>query len=79
MVAKNVAEMRQLPKPKLLAMLCPVLGRTGEEAFEWFRYYRSLGSIDGAITLVGGWPGIDLDKYGDDEGLRHVESNAIGM
>jgi alkanesulfonate monooxygenase SsuD/methylene tetrahydromethanopterin reductase-like flavin-dependent oxidoreductase (luciferase family) len=27
--------------------------------------------------LFGGWTGIDLDKYGDDEELRHVQSNAV--
>lgn len=85
-VAKNVAEIRQLAKTefgrdpqsiKFLALLCPVLGRTEKEALEKFKYYRSLGSIDGALALFGGWTGIDLDKYGDDEELRHVESNAI--
>ncbi|KAJ5998382.1 hypothetical protein N7451_006192 [Penicillium sp. IBT 35674x] len=85
-VAKNVAEIRQLAKSefgrdpqsiKFLALLCPVLGRTEEEALEKFKYYRSLGSIDGALALFGGWTGIDLDTYGDDEELRHVESNAI--
>lgn len=85
-VAKNVAEIRQLAQSefgrdpqsiKFLALLCPVIGRTEEEALEKFKYYRSLGSIDGALALFGGWTGIDLDKYGDDEELRHVESNAI--
>jgi len=85
-VAKNVAEIRQLAQSqfgrdpqsiKFLALLCPVLGLTEEEAQEKFKYYRSLGSIDGALALFGGWTGIDLDQYGDDEELRHVESNAI--
>ncbi|KAJ5125225.1 hypothetical protein N7448_004552 [Penicillium atrosanguineum] len=85
-VAKNVAEIRQLAQSefgrdpqsiKFLALLCPVLGRTEEEAQEKFKSYRQLGSIDGALALFGGWTGIDLDKYGDDEELRHVESNAI--
>ncbi|KGO74268.1 Nitrilotriacetate monooxygenase component A/pristinamycin IIA synthase subunit A [Penicillium italicum] len=62
---------------KFLALLCPVLGKTEEEAVEKFKYFRSLGSIDGALALFGGWTGIDLDKYGEDEELRHVESNAI--
>ena len=44
---------------------------------EKFKYYRSLGSIEGALALFGGWTGIDLNKYGDDEELRHVESNTI--
>ncbi|GMG51201.1 unnamed protein product [Aspergillus oryzae var. brunneus] len=85
-VAKNVAEIRELAKTqfgrdpqsiKFLALICPVLGRTEEEAQEKFKYYRSLGSIDGALALFGGWTGINLDTYGDDEELRHVESNAI--
>lgn len=39
-----------------------------------FEYYRSLGSVDGTLALFGGWTGIKLDTYGDDEELRHVES-----
>ncbi|PGH16152.1 hypothetical protein AJ79_01919 [Helicocarpus griseus UAMH5409] len=85
-VAKNIAETRQMAKEnfgrnpqdiKFLALFCPVLGQTEEEAQQKYNYYRSLGSIDGALALFGGWTGIDLDKYGDDEELRHVESNAI--
>ncbi|KAJ5769813.1 uncharacterized protein N7511_001864 [Penicillium nucicola] len=85
-VAKNVKEIRELAASeygrdpqsiKFLALLCPVLGRTESEAKDKFESYRSLGSIDGALALFGGWTGIDLDKYGDDEELRHVESNAI--
>lgn len=86
MVAKNIAEIRQQAKEefgrnpqdiKFLALLCPVLGRTEEEAKEKFRYFRSLGSTEGALALFGGWTGIDLSKYDDDQELRQVESNAI--
>lgn len=85
-VKNNIAEIRSLAQNqfgrdpqsiKFLALLCPVLGRTEEEAVDKFKYYRSLGSIDGALALFGGWTGIDLSKYGDDEELRNVESNAI--
>ncbi|KAJ9270429.1 hypothetical protein DTO271D3_5224 [Paecilomyces variotii] len=85
-VAKNIAEIRQQAKEefgrnpqdiKFLALLCPVLGRTEEEAKEKFRYFRSLGSTEGALALFGGWTGIDLSKYDDDQELRQVESNAI--
>lgn len=84
-IAKNVAEVRALSKGlgrdpkniKFLAMMCPVLGKTPEEAQAKYEEYRSLGSIEGALALFGGWTGIDLSKYDDDEELRHVESNAI--
>jgi alkanesulfonate monooxygenase SsuD/methylene tetrahydromethanopterin reductase-like flavin-dependent oxidoreductase (luciferase family) len=85
-VAKNIAEIRELaqsqfgrdPKSiKFLALFCPILGRTEDEAQQKFAQFRKFGSIDGALALFGGWTGIDLNKYGDDEELRHVESNAI--
>lgn len=85
-VAKNIAEIRELAKTeygrdpqkiKFLALICPIIGKTEEEAQEKFKYYRSLGSIDGALALFGGWTGINLDVYGEDEELRNVPSNAI--
>lgn len=84
-IAKNVAEVRSLAKElgrdpqhlKFLALICPVLGRTQEEAEKKFEEYSAFGSIEGALALFGGWTGIDLAKYGDDDELRHVESNAI--
>ncbi|CAF9935400.1 MAG: hypothetical protein HETSPECPRED_009778 [Heterodermia speciosa] len=84
-IAKNVAEVRALAKEagrdpqhvKFLAMICPILGNTQEEAQKKYDEYRSLGSIEGALALFGGWTGIDLAKYDDNEELRYVESNAI--
>ena len=86
-VAKNVKEIRGLAKDlgrnpqsiKFLAMICPVLGQTEEEAQAKFEDYSSYGSIEGALALFGGWTGIDMSKYADDEELRHVESNAIRL
>lgn len=85
-VAKNIAEVRELARTKFgrrsenikfLTMMCPVLGRTEEEAAKKFDEYRQYGQPEGAFALFGGWTGIDMSKYGDDEELRHVESNAI--
>ncbi|KAH8703157.1 putative xenobiotic compound monooxygenase, DszA family [Talaromyces proteolyticus] len=85
-VSKNITEIRELAKAefgrdpqslKFLALFCPVLGRTEEEAQEKFAEYRNLGSLEGALALFGGWTGIDLNQYDDDQELRHVESNAI--
>ncbi|KAG6354066.1 hypothetical protein INS49_005037 [Diaporthe citri] len=85
-VAKNVAEIRAMARDdfgrdpagvKFLAMLCPIIADTTEEATAKYKELVSYGSEDGALALFGGWTGIDLARYGDNEELRHVESNAI--
>ncbi|CRK09300.1 hypothetical protein BN1723_009033 [Verticillium longisporum] len=85
-IAKNIAEIRAAARDeygrdpasiKFLALLCPVIASTQEKAQARYEEFLSYGSEDGALALFGGWTGIDLAKYGDDEELRHVESNAI--
>ncbi|KAK4504310.1 hypothetical protein PRZ48_005226 [Zasmidium cellare] len=84
-VAKSVAEIRQKAVElgrdasdiKVLAKFCPVLGRTQEEAEAKYNDYIQYGSYEGALALFGGWTGVDMAPYGDDEELRYVESNAI--
>ncbi|KAI1418192.1 Nitrilotriacetate monooxygenase component A/pristinamycin IIA synthase subunit A [Hypoxylon sp. FL1857] len=84
--AKSIAEIRELAKTqfgrdpsniKVLALVTAILGRTEEEAQEKLADYRKYASHEGALALFGGWTGIDLNKYGEDEELRHVESNAV--
>ncbi|KAI1842450.1 hypothetical protein JX265_010391 [Neoarthrinium moseri] len=84
--AKSIAEVRELAKTqygrdpaniKVLALVTPILGHTSEEAHAKLADYRQYASHEGALALFGGWTGIDLSKYGDDEELRHVESNAV--
>lgn len=84
--AKNVAEIRQAATEdfgrdgsliKAIALVTPILGATEEEAQAKYEDYRQYASLEGASTLFGGWSGVDLDQYGDDEELRHVESNAV--
>lgn len=84
-VAKSVSEIRQKGAElgrnpsdiKVLAKFCPVLGRTQEEAEAKYDDYIQYGSYEGALALFGGWTGVDMAPYGDDEELRYVESNAI--
>lgn len=85
-VKQNIADIRALARSdfgrdgsaiKFLAMLAPIIADTHEEAVAKHAEFVSYGSEDGALALFGGWTGIDLSKYGDDEELRHVESNAI--
>ncbi|KAF7548119.1 hypothetical protein G7Z17_g7264 [Cylindrodendrum hubeiense] len=83
---KNISEIRQIAKEqfgrdpskiKVLALVTPILGRTEEEALAKYNDYKQYASLEGALSLFGGWTGMDLDQYGDDEELRQVESNAV--
>lgn len=84
--AKNIAEIRQTAKDvfgrdprsiKVLALVTPILGRTEEEALAKYNDYKQYASLEGALSLFGGWTGMDLNAYGDEEELRQVESNAV--
>ncbi|KAF9876605.1 xenobiotic compound [Colletotrichum karsti] len=84
--AKNIAEIRELARTqygrdgndiKVLALVTPILGKTEEEAQAKLAEYRKYASHEGALALFGGWTGMDLSKYGDEEELREVESNAV--
>lgn len=84
--AANVREIRAAARDtfgrdpasiKVLALITPILGRTEEEARQKYDDYKQYASLDGAASLFGGWTGIDLSQYGDDEELREVESNAV--
>lgn len=84
--ANNIADIRQQARTqygrdpkniKVLALATPILGTTEEEAQAKLAEYSQYVSHEGALALFGGWTGIDLSTYGDDEELRHVESNAV--
>lgn len=84
--AANIAEIRATARDvfgrdprsiKVLALLTPILGKTEEEARAKYDEYRKYASLDGALALFGGWTGMDLNEYGDDQELREVESNAV--
>lgn len=49
-----------------------VLGRTDAEARDKLEDYRAHISLDGALTLLSGWTGIDFSAYDPDDTLRHV-------
>lgn len=84
-VLKSVTEIREQAEKlgrdpqsiKFLAKMCPVIGHTLEEAQAKYADYVQYGDSEGALALFGGWTGVDMAKYADDEELRYVESNAI--
>ena len=84
-VAKSISDIRAQAaeqgrdpsKIKFLAKFCPILGRTQEEADAKYRDYIQYGDYEGALALFGGWTGVDMAPYEDNEELRYVETNAI--
>lgn len=62
---------------KVLALVCPILADTDEAAEKKYEDLLSYGSVDGAMALFGGWTGINLGDYTDDQDFRDVKSNAI--
>ncbi|KAK3055434.1 hypothetical protein LTR09_003354 [Extremus antarcticus] len=84
-VKKNITDIRSAAaeagrdpsKIKVLAKFAPILGRTQEEADAKYTDYVQYGDYEGALTLFGGWTGVDMAPYKDDEELRYVESNAV--
>ncbi|RJQ75166.1 LLM class flavin-dependent oxidoreductase [Pseudonocardiaceae bacterium YIM PH 21723] len=62
---------------KVFALVTPIVAETDEAAQQKFRDYLSRASFDGALTLFGGWTGIDLSEYPADQALTHVHSEAI--
>lgn len=63
---------------KVLALLCPIIAETEEAAQAKHDELFSYGSDEGALALFGGWTGIDLGPYSEDEELRNLpEGNAI--
>jgi FMN-dependent oxidoreductase (nitrilotriacetate monooxygenase family) len=85
LVGRNVADIRRQAADfgrdpasvKVFALITPIVAETDELAREKYREYLSRASYDGALTLFGGWTGIDLSAYSPDEVLEHVHSEAI--
>jgi alkanesulfonate monooxygenase SsuD/methylene tetrahydromethanopterin reductase-like flavin-dependent oxidoreductase (luciferase family) len=50
---------------------------TDDEAHAKHAEYLSYGDPEGALVFMSGWMGIDLARYGLDEPIGNVDSNAI--
>lgn len=84
-VAKSVSSIRALAAKngrdpssiKFLAKMMPIIAPTQAAADAKYRDLVQYGSYEGALALFGGWTGVDMAQYGDDQELNLVESNAI--
>jgi FMN-dependent oxidoreductase (nitrilotriacetate monooxygenase family) len=69
-----VAAGRQPSDVKVLAGVCPIVGRTNAEAKEKYHAAREAVSLEAAFTLFGGWTGVDLSAYDPDARIETLES-----
>lgn len=85
-VRPSVDAIRQLAKEKygrdpshikIIAGITIIVAETDEAAYAKRDELLLYDDKGGALTLFGGWTGIDLSKYSDDEDFRFVKLPAI--
>jgi FMN-dependent oxidoreductase (nitrilotriacetate monooxygenase family) len=62
---------------KFICSATVITGGTDEEAQEKLEEIKKYADLDGAQVLFGGWTGIDLSQWDDDQELEHVENNGM--
>ena len=62
---------------KIIAGVTIIVAETDEAAKAKHDDLLSYGNKEGALALFGGWTGIDLSTYTDDEDFRFVQLSAI--
>ncbi|KOY83860.1 LLM class flavin-dependent oxidoreductase [Lysinibacillus macroides] len=62
---------------KVFALFTPIVGETEQEAWAKYDELASYVSLEGALTLLSGWSGVDFSQYDLDEEINYIETNAI--
>lgn len=62
---------------KVFALFTPIVGRTEEEAWAKYEELSQYISYEGALSLLGGWSGVDFSKYDPDQEIEYIDTNAI--
>ncbi|PLZ03915.1 N5,N10-methylene tetrahydromethanopterin reductase [Burkholderia sp. WAC0059] len=62
---------------KVFAGATVIVAETRDEAQALHAEYRRHVDVAGQLALLSGWTGVDFSKYGYDEAVEYVESNAI--
>ena len=60
-----------------LSYIKVILGGTEAEAQARYQEYMNQVSFDGALTLIGGWSGVDLNGLEPDQPVEFIKTNAI--
>ena len=62
---------------KMIAGMTVIIDETDEKAYAKRDELLTYGDREGALALFGGWTGIDLSTYGEDEDFRFVKLPAV--
>ncbi len=74
--AAAVAAGRKPDSLKVYALATIVTGASGQAARAKHAEYRRYADIDGALTLLSGWTGVDFSQLDRDATIAHVENDA---
>jgi FMN-dependent oxidoreductase (nitrilotriacetate monooxygenase family) len=84
-LAKSIAATRQAAEElgrdprsiKFFTLMTVITAPTDEEARAKYRDYAQYVSLEGALTLYGGWSGLELSTMDPDQPLRYAETEAV--
>ncbi|MEX3508461.1 LLM class flavin-dependent oxidoreductase [Kocuria carniphila] len=62
---------------KIYAMLSVVVDETEEKAEEKYREYLSYVNLEASQAIIGGWSGVDLSQFDEDEALNYIKTDSI--
>jgi FMN-dependent oxidoreductase (nitrilotriacetate monooxygenase family) len=60
----------------MFALLTVIVAPTDSEAQAKLADYRQYADLEGALTLMSGWTGIDFSRFDPDQIVQHVENDA---
>jgi FMN-dependent oxidoreductase (nitrilotriacetate monooxygenase family) len=60
----------------MFALATVILGPTDAQAHAKLADYRRYADLEGALTLLSGWTGVDFSQMDPDEVVQHVENEA---
>lgn len=77
-IRKDAIEQGRNPSNiKTIGSVLIIVDETDEKAQAKWADYRQYADLEGAMTLFGGWTGVDLDQWDDDEDFSFSGPGAI--
>lgn len=62
---------------KIYAMLSVVVDETDAKAEAKYRDYLQYVNVESSQAIIGGWSGVDLSRFDEDEVLKYVQTESI--